>query len=104
MLTVWLEHVTSENAWNASLTQYNAGYLTIPSSRTSLNFLKGNDTCPECTILEPVTTFPNLDSALVGRSGPCGYNARVSTDYNTPGNVWGTTPVATYSPGQIVDV
>lgn len=78
----------------------------VPELLSSEAYLpqKGNDTCPECTILEPVTTFPNLDSALVGRSGPCGYNARVSTDYNTPGNVWGTSPVATYSPGQIVDV
>jgi hypothetical protein len=64
----------------------------------------GNDTCPECTILEPVTSWPNLTTAAVGRSGPCGYNARVSTDYNVPGNVWGTSPVATYAPGDIVTV
>lgn len=42
--------------------------------------------------------------AAVGRSGVCGYNARVSVDYNTPGSNWGTSTVATYSPGQVVDV
>lgn len=42
--------------------------------------------------------------APVGRSGPCGYNARVSVDYNTPGANWGSSTVATYSPGQVVDV
>ncbi len=40
----------------------------------------------------------------MGRSGPCGYNARVSIDYNQPSANWGNTPVATYSPGQVVDV
>lgn len=45
-----------------------------------------------------------MNAAPVGRSGPCGYNARVSVDYNTPGSNWGKQPVVTYSPGQIVDV
>ncbi|KAI6088456.1 carbohydrate-binding module family 20 protein [Hypoxylon rubiginosum] len=80
------------------------GYLTIPSSRTRLGAESGIDTCPECTILEPVTAWPDLDSAQVGRSGPCGYNARVSVDYNQPGSDWGTDIVATYSPGQVIDV
>lgn len=56
------------------------GYLSFPMSRTGLNAQSGADTCPECTILEPVTAWPDLDSAAVGRSGPCGYNARVSAD------------------------
>ncbi|KAI0133015.1 starch binding domain-containing protein [Xylariales sp. AK1849] len=80
------------------------GYLTIPSSRTRLGFEAGTDTCPECTILEPVSSWPDLDVAAVGRSGVCGYNARVSVDYNTPGASWGTDTVATYTPGQTVDV
>ncbi|KAF2218293.1 hypothetical protein BDZ85DRAFT_299659 [Elsinoe ampelina] len=84
------------------------GYLTIPSSRSRLGAESGKDTCPECSILEPVTVWPSLDTAAIGRSGPCGYNARVSVDYNTPGSyngkTWGTTPVATYRPGDIVTV
>lgn len=56
------------------------GYLSSPMSRTGLNAQSGADTCPECTILEPVTAWPDLESAAVGRSGPCGYNARVSVD------------------------
>ncbi|KAL2130238.1 hypothetical protein VTI74DRAFT_6715 [Chaetomium olivicolor] len=80
------------------------GYLTIPFSRTRLGAEAGLDTCPECTILEPVSAWPNLDAAKVGRSGPCGYNARVSIDYNQPSAHWGNGPVATYSPGQVVDV
>ncbi|KAM0816695.1 putative Starch binding domain-containing protein [Seiridium cardinale] len=80
------------------------GYLTIPSSRTRLGFEAGTDTCPECTILEPVASWPDLDVAPVGRSGVCGYNARVSVDYNTPGASWGQSTVATYTPGQVVDV
>ena len=42
--------------------------------------------------------------APVGRSGICGYNARVSIDYNQPATNWGNSVVATYSPGQVVDV
>ncbi|KAL2257135.1 hypothetical protein VTK26DRAFT_608 [Humicola hyalothermophila] len=80
------------------------GYLTIPFSRTRLGAESGIDTCPECTILEPVQAWPDLDAAPVGRSGPCGYNARVGVDYNTPSADWGQKPVATYSPGQVVDV
>lgn len=104
-------------------TVYGHGYMTIPSSRERLGFevsslqstkakmtsnspLKkaGTDTCPECTILEPVSSWPDLDTAPVGRSGPCGYNARVSVDYNQPGASWGNSVVATYSPGQVVTV
>ncbi|KAK0642966.1 starch binding domain-containing protein [Cercophora newfieldiana] len=80
------------------------GYLTKPSSRTRLGSESGLDTCPECTILEPVSSWPDLDVAPVGRSGPCGYNARVSMDYNTPGVNWGKTTVATYKPGDVIDV
>ncbi|KAH7084381.1 starch binding domain-containing protein [Paraphoma chrysanthemicola] len=80
------------------------GYLSSPMSRTGLNAQAGADTCPECTILEPVTAWPDLDSAAVGRSGPCGYNARVSVDYNQPGPRWGSQPVITYNAGDTVDV
>jgi hypothetical protein len=73
-------------------------------SRTGLNAEAGPDTCPECTILEPVTAWPDLDAAAVGRTGPCGYNARVSVDYNQPGPNWGSAPVATYAPGDVIDV
>ncbi|CAI4214164.1 unnamed protein product [Parascedosporium putredinis] len=63
---------------------YGHGYLTIPKSRTRLGAESGIDTCPECTILEPVSSWPDLNVAPVGRSGPCGYNARVSwcVDHN----------------------
>lgn len=64
----------------------------------------GLDTCPECTILEPVSSWPNFTAAPVGRSGICGYNARVSIDYNTPAHTWGSSPVVTYTTGQTVDV
>ncbi|KAI1473839.1 carbohydrate-binding module family 20 protein [Daldinia eschscholtzii] len=80
------------------------GYLTVPTSRTRQGAESGKDTCPECTILEPVTAWPDVDEAKVGRSGPCGYNARVSFDYNQPSADWGNKVVATYSPGQVVDV
>ncbi|KAK3311891.1 starch binding domain-containing protein [Apodospora peruviana] len=80
------------------------GYLTIPSSRTRLGAEAGLDSCPECSILEPVSSWPNLTAAPVGRSGPCGYNARVSIDYNQPSTNWGKAPVASYSAGQVVDV
>ncbi|KAL1602579.1 Lytic polysaccharide monooxygenase 13A [Paraconiothyrium brasiliense] len=80
------------------------GYLSSPMSRTGLNAQAGVDTCPECTILEPVTAWPDLDAAQVGRSGPCGYNARVSVDYNQPGPKWGSQPVITYNAGDVVDV
>jgi hypothetical protein len=80
------------------------GYLSSPMSRTGLNAQAEADTCPECTILEPVAAWPDLDAAPVGRSGPCGYNARVSVDYNQPGPVWGSQPVITYKTGDVVDV
>ncbi|KAL4910292.1 hypothetical protein BDW74DRAFT_173748 [Aspergillus multicolor] len=82
------------------------GYLTIPSSRTRLGFEAGIDTCPECSILEPVSAWPDLTAAQVGRSGPCGYNARVSIDYNAPSSsgLWGTEPVITYTSGSTVEV
>ncbi|KAI8214217.1 hypothetical protein K4K52_001671 [Colletotrichum sp. SAR 10_76] len=83
---------------------YGHGYLTIPSSRTRLGHEAGIDTCPECTIREPVSAWPDLTAATVGRSGPCGYNARVSVDYNQPSTNWGNSPVATYTRGQVVDV
>jgi lytic starch monooxygenase len=50
-----------------------------------------------------VDAWPDLDAAPVGRMGPCGYNQRVSVDYNQPGPNWGS-PVATYSPGETIDV
>ncbi|KAI9090864.1 starch binding domain-containing protein [Phlyctochytrium arcticum] len=80
------------------------GYLTIPSSRTRLGAESKIDTCPECSILEPVAAWPDITAAPVGRSGPCGYNARVGVDYNHPSANWGTTPVVTYSAGSTVDV
>ncbi|KAL4788879.1 starch binding domain protein [Aspergillus venezuelensis] len=82
------------------------GYLIIPSSRTRLGFEAGLDTCPECSILEPVPAWPDLTAAQVSRSGPCGYNVRVSIDYNTPSpsGHWGTEPVITFTAGSIVDV
>ncbi|KAL5359692.1 starch binding domain-containing protein [Aspergillus floccosus] len=80
------------------------GYLTIPASRTRLGFEAGIDTCPECSILEPVTAWPDLEAAQVGRSGPCGYNARVSVDYNQPSAYWGNEPVVTYTSGEVVEV
>ncbi|OJJ95619.1 hypothetical protein ASPACDRAFT_1875729 [Aspergillus aculeatus ATCC 16872] len=80
------------------------GYLTIPSSRTRLGFEAGIDTCPECAILEPVTAWPDLEEAQVGRSGPCGYNARVSVDYNQPSDNWGNSVVATYTAGDTIEV
>lgn len=40
----------------------------------------------------------------MGRSGPCGYNARVGVDYNTPADKWGKTPVVTYTAGSEVTV
>ncbi|GKT56615.1 starch binding domain-containing protein [Colletotrichum tofieldiae] len=60
----------------------------------------GLDSCPECTIREPVSAWPDVTAATVGRSGPCGYNARVSVDYNQPSSNWGNSPVATcdYNP------
>ncbi|KAJ6009181.1 hypothetical protein N7522_004197 [Penicillium canescens] len=96
---------TSVLALTGLLTSVNAhGYLTIPSSRTRLGFEAGIDTCPECSILEPVTAWPDVEAAQVGRSGPCGYNARVSVDYNQPGDYWGNSVVATYTANDIVEV
>ncbi|CAI7584875.1 unnamed protein product [Penicillium palitans] len=80
------------------------GYLVTPDSRTKLGFEAGIDTCPECTILEPVSSWPDLDVAPVAKSGPCGYNARVSVDYNQPGSDWGNEVVKTYSAGDVIDV
>ncbi|KAK4097310.1 carbohydrate-binding module family 20 protein [Parathielavia hyrcaniae] len=71
---------------------------------SSATYRAGLDSCPECTILEPVQAWPDLDAAPVGRSGPCGYNARVSIDYNQPVANWGSAVAATYSPGQVVNV
>ncbi|CBF70179.1 hypothetical protein AN6103.2 [Aspergillus nidulans FGSC A4] len=85
-------------------TVHGHGYLTVPASRTRLGFEAGIDTCPECSILEPVDAWPNVTEAQVGRSGPCGYNARVSVDYNQPGDNWGNEPVVTYKAGDIVEV
>ncbi|KAL3459519.1 starch binding domain-containing protein [Aspergillus heterothallicus] len=85
-------------------TVHGHGYLTIPSSRTRLGFEAGIDTCPECSILEPVSAWPDLEAAQVGRSGPCGYNARVSVDYNQPSDYWGNEPVVTYTAGDVVEV
>lgn len=85
-------------------TVHGHGYMTNPKSRTRLGAESGFDTCPECTILEPVSAWPDLTVAPVSRSGPCGYNARVSIDYNTPSANWGTSPVATYSADEIITV
>ncbi|KFY53439.1 hypothetical protein V496_07594 [Pseudogymnoascus sp. VKM F-4515 (FW-2607)] len=80
------------------------GYLITPQSRTSLGVKANLDSCPECTILEPVSAWPDLTAAPVGRSGPCGYNARVSIDYNQPATNWGNSPVVTYTAGDVVEV
>lgn len=80
------------------------GYLTVPPSRTRLGFEAGKDTCPECQILEPVAAWPDVAGAQVGRSGPCGYNARSGIDYNKPGSGWGNGVVATYKRGEVIDV
>lgn len=45
-----------------------------------------------------------MTAAQVGRSGPCGYNARVSVDYNQPSTNWGNNVVATYTAGDVIDV
>ncbi|PLB44987.1 chitin binding domain protein [Aspergillus steynii IBT 23096] len=80
------------------------GYMYIPDSRTKLGNEAGVDSCPECTILEPVESWPDLESAAVGRSGPCGYNARDGIDYNQPTDDWGNSPVATYKVGEEIEV
>ncbi|TPX55127.1 hypothetical protein PhCBS80983_g05574 [Powellomyces hirtus] len=80
------------------------GYLVKPSSRSRLATEAGKDVCPECAIVEPVNSWPDLDAAQVGRSGPCGFNARVSNDYNQPGPAWGQSPVVSYKAGDVVDV
>ncbi|KAK3990404.1 starch binding domain-containing protein [Cladorrhinum sp. PSN332] len=92
-------------ALSAATLVHGHGYMTIPKSRTRLGSESGVDTCPECTILEPVSAWPDLDIAPIGRSGPCGYNARVSVDYNTPrSGLWGNSPVSRFQPGQTIDV
>ncbi|PGH15024.1 hypothetical protein AJ79_02706 [Helicocarpus griseus UAMH5409] len=95
---------TALAAFSLVTSVYGHGYLVVPSSRTRLGNEAGVDTCPECAILEPVNAWPDLDSAPVGRSGPCGYNARDGIDYNQPTENWGTEPVATFKAGEIVDV
>ncbi|KAH8690469.1 hypothetical protein BGW36DRAFT_432271 [Talaromyces proteolyticus] len=81
------------------------GYMYIPPSRTRLGHESGIDTCPECTILEPVSGWPDLNGPVVGRSGVCGYNARVSVDYNQPNASWGGQKLAaTYKAGEVVTV
>ncbi|KAG4426818.1 hypothetical protein IFR04_000249 [Cadophora malorum] len=81
------------------------GYMIEPDSRSVFGVGAGLDSCPECNILEPVSSWPDLTAAPVSRSGPCGYNARVGVDYNTPRDgIWGQDPVVTYSAGQVVDV
>lgn len=62
------------------------------------------DECPECTILEPVESWPDLDVAPVGKSGPCGYNERSSLDYNAPSAQWGTSTIGNFSAGETIDV
>lgn len=49
-------------------------------------------------------SWPDLDVAPVGQSGVCGWNARVSVDYNQPGASWGTAPVQTFAPGDTIEV
>jgi len=79
------------------------GYLTIPFSRTRLAYEAGLDSCPECSILEPVPAWPDVDGAPVGKSGPCGFNARSGIDYNQPGSKWGNI-IQSFRQGEIVDV
>ncbi|PKY07203.1 hypothetical protein P168DRAFT_315717 [Aspergillus campestris IBT 28561] len=80
------------------------GYMWSPESRTRQGFEAGKDSCPECTILEPVESWPNLDGAKVGRMGPCGFNQRDGLDYNKPTADWGGKPVKTYKPGEEIEV
>ncbi|KAF4122743.1 lytic starch monooxygenase [Geosmithia morbida] len=82
------------------------GYMITPMSRVGLNADggAGADTCPECTILEPVESWPTLNAAKVAKTGPCGYNERVGVDYNQPGDAWGKSPVQTYKSGDTIDV
>lgn len=76
-----------------------------PEDRANVHFLKaGVDSCPECSILEPVDAWPDLEAAAIGRSGPCGYNARDGIDYNQPTEHWGNEVVATYKPGEVIEV
>jgi len=82
---------------------YGHGYLTIPFSRTRLAYEAGMDTCPECSILEPVTAWPDVAGAPVGKSGPCGFNARSGIDYNKPGSAWGNV-IQTFRQGEVIDV
>lgn len=51
-----------------------------------------------------MSAWPDLNVAPVGRSGPCGYNARVSIDYNQPASSWGSSPVVSYRVSDVVDV
>lgn len=51
-----------------------------------------------------MSAWPDLTAARVGRSGPCGYNARVGIDYNQPAANWGNGVAATYRAGDVVDV
>ncbi|KAG9244276.1 starch binding domain-containing protein [Calycina marina] len=83
------------------------GYLTIPSSRARLGDEANLDICPECTILapsKPVASLPDLIAAQVVRSGPCGYNARISIDHNQPSVNWRNLPLATYPAGNFIEV
>lgn len=79
------------------------GYLTYPPSRTRLAFEAGKDSCPECSILEPVPAWPDVTGAKVGNSGPCGFNQRSKIDYNQPGSNWGQV-VQTFKRGEVIDV
>jgi hypothetical protein len=82
---------------------YGHGYLTIPASRTRLAYESGKEQCPECTILEPVSAWPDVDGAPVGKSGPCGFSQRTGIDYNRPSSDWGRI-VQTYKAGQTYSV
>ncbi|ELR05959.1 hypothetical protein GMDG_01921 [Pseudogymnoascus destructans 20631-21] len=59
---------------------YGHGYLVVPESRTGLGHEANLDSYTECTILEPVSAWPDLTTAS------------------------GKSPVATYAPGDIVNV
>ncbi|OBT74323.1 hypothetical protein VF21_06861 [Pseudogymnoascus sp. 05NY08] len=99
-----MKTLSALTALNLATFVHGHGYLITPESRTSLGAKANLDSCPECTILEPVASWPDLTAAAVGRSGPCGYNARVSIDYNQPATNWGNSPVVTYNAGDIVEV
>ncbi|KAK2757526.1 hypothetical protein FQN54_004495 [Arachnomyces sp. PD_36] len=99
-----MKAITPLVALSLATSVYGHGYMVTPPSRTSQGSDAGIDTCPECAILEPVNSWPDLNEAEVGKSGPCGFNERDGLDYNQPGPAWGNETVATFKPGETIEV